>query len=151
MSTKAESADLILKLYDLRREEVMRKARNWWASFNPQSVQDIEDAVMGEHSAYYRMVTTYWDMACALVLQGAIDEEMFNEANGEHLFVFAKIEPFIEEMRAKYGQRVSPNLEKLIMRMPGAKERLAQMREMSRRVAEMRARAEAGKQAHSGA
>ena len=151
MSTKAESADLILKLYDLRREEVMRQARNWWASFNPQSAQDIIDAAMGEHSAYYRMVTTYWDMACALVNQGAIDEEMFNETNGEHLFIFAKIEPFLEELRARFGRRINPNMEQLIMRMPEAKEKLAEIREMAKRIAESRrAQAEASGKAHAG-
>src|SRR5215208_4820015 len=82
MSDKTESANLILKLYDLRREEVMRKARNWFVGeFHPGSIQDIASAAMGEHSAYYRMVTSYWDMACSLVNNGAIDEQMFNDAN----------------------------------------------------------------------
>ena len=68
MSEKYEAANLILKLYDLRREEVMRKARGWFiAEFNPASVQDISNVTMGEHSAFYRMVTTYWDMACSFV------------------------------------------------------------------------------------
>ena len=140
MSSKYESADLILKLYEMRREEVMRQARQWFAGFNPQSAADITDALAGEHGAYFRMVTSYWDMAAALVLQGAIDEEMFNEANGEHVFVYAKIEPYVEEMRRMFGPqaRVVPNLEKLVMRLPDAKERLAHMREMQRRMAERR-------------
>ena len=100
MSAKTEDANLILKLYELRREEVMRKARDWYLSqFNPGSVQDITNAVMGEQSAYYRMVTTYWDMAASFVNPGALDEQMFLDANGECLVVFAKIEPFIEELR----------------------------------------------------
>ena len=140
MSTKYDSAEVILKLYDMRREETMRKARQWMATFNPQSVEEIGSAVAGEHSAYLRMVTTYWDMACALVLQGAIDEEMFNETNGEHIFIYAKFEPFVEEIRAKFGPRaMMPNVEKLIMRMPDIKERLAQTREMIKRMEAMRA------------
>ena len=140
-STKYESADLILKLYDLRREETMRKARQWFATFNPQSAQDITDAMAGEHSAYFRMVTSYWDMAAALVEQGAIDEQMFNETNGEHAFVFAKIEPHLTELRSMFGPQVLPNLEKVVMRLPNAKERLAHLREMMRKMAERRAQA----------
>ncbi|HEY0080391.1 MAG TPA: hypothetical protein VGB73_17410 [Pyrinomonadaceae bacterium] len=144
MSTKYESAELILKLYDLRREAVMRQARQWFAGFNPTTTQDVVDALTGENSAYFRMVTTYWDMAAALVNQGAIDEDMFNEANGEHFFVYAKIEPLIEELRQMFGPQVVPNLEKLVMRSPAAKERLAHLRDMSRKMAERRAKAVTG-------
>lgn len=146
MSTKAESAELILKLYDLRREAVMREARQWFAGFNPQSAQEVADTLAGKNSVYFRMVTSYWDMAATFVNQGAIDELMFNEANAEHVFVFAKIEPLLEELRAQFGPQVVPNLEKLVMRMPGAKERMTHMREMSRKMAERRAVAEAADQ-----
>ncbi|MGI8564969.1 MAG: DUF4760 domain-containing protein [Pyrinomonadaceae bacterium] len=146
MSTKAESAELILKLYDLRREAVMREARQWFAGFNPQSAQEVADTLAGKNAAYFRMVTSYWDMAAAFVNQGAIDEQMFNEANAEHAFIFAKIEPLLEELRAMFGPLIVPNLEKLVMRMPDAKERMAQMREMSRKMAERRAAAEAADQ-----
>ncbi len=100
----------------------------------------------GKNAAYFRMVTSYWDMAAAFVNQGAIDEQMFNEANAEHAFIFAKIEPLLEELRAMFGPLIVPNLEKLVMRMPDAKERMAQMREMSRKMAERRAAAEAADQ-----
>jgi hypothetical protein len=138
MSTKYESADLILKLYDLRREETMRKARIWWGGFNPDSVQDITNALMGENSAYYRMVSTYWEMAATLVNNGAIDETMFKEANGEHLFVFAKIAPYLEEIRGMVGMQVMMNLEKLVKRTEGAEELLEQMRQNSRKWAAAR-------------
>jgi hypothetical protein len=143
MSTKYESADLILKLYDLRREATMREARQWMAYFNPESTQDVLDVLMGEHSAYFRQVMSYWDMAASLVLNGAIDEQMFNEANGEHLFYFAKIEPFLEELRAKLGpaSRLVPHLERLVMSKPDAKVRIEQLRQMSRAVAARRAEA----------
>src|SRR5207237_9353555 len=99
--SKAKDADLILKLYDLRREETMRKARDWIIRFNPESMQEILDAVMGEHSAYFRMVTSYWEMAAALVNHGAIDESMFNATSGEHLGACAKLQPFVADMRAQ--------------------------------------------------
>jgi L-rhamnose mutarotase len=138
---KYEDADLILKLYDLRREETMRKARTWMAGFNPESVQDIMDVATGEHNAYLRMVMTYWDMAASLVNNGAIDEKMFNDANGEHFFYYAKFEPFMEELRAKFGPQMWMHLEQLIMRSPDAKERLAKVREMSKAMAARRAAA----------
>lgn len=140
MSEKHEAASLILKLYDLRREEVMRKARGWFiAEFNPASVQEISQVSMGEHSAYYRMVTTYWDMACSLVTNGAIDEQMFNDANAEHVAVYSKIEPFIEEIRAAYTPTYMENLEKIVMAMPNAKERLATTRERLKMITANRA------------
>ena len=142
---KYEDADLILKLYDLRREETMRKARNFMATFNPQSLQDIMAVATGENSAYMRMVMSYWDMAASLVNNGAIDEQMFNDANGEHFFYYAKFEPFIEELRATLGTQVWVHLEQLVMRAPNAKERLAQMRERSKKMAARRMAAAANK------
>lgn len=149
MSTKYEDAKLILKLYELRREEVMRKARDWFfLQFNPGNVQDITAAAMGEHSAYYRMVTTYWDMAASFVNHGAIDAQMFNDANGEHLAVFAKLEPFLEEIRAVSGMpQYLQHLEKLVMSAPDARERLTAMRERIKQVAAMRAEAASKAQA----
>ena len=140
---KYEDADLILKLYDLRREETMRKARAWMAAFNPESLKDILDVATGEHNAYLRMVMSYWDMAASLVNTGAIDEKMFGDANGEHFFYYAKFEPFIEELRAAFGPQMWTHLEQLVMRSPNAKERLAKMREMSKQIAARRAAAAA--------
>jgi hypothetical protein len=142
MTDKAKSAELILKLYELRREAVMREARNWFFSFNPESYEDIQRAAMGEHSAYLRMVTTYWDMACSFVNHGAIDAEMFNDANGEQVFVFAKLQPFIEQIRANNGNPNSfRHLEQAVAAMPQAEERLARAREMSKALAKARAAA----------
>lgn len=143
MSEKYEAANLILKLYDLRREEVLRKARSWFiAEFNPASVQDISNATLGEHSAYYRMVTTYWDMACSFVVNGAIDAQMFNDANAEHIAVYSKIEPFIEEIRTASSMPFyMQNLEKVVMGLPNAKERMAVIRERLKLMTAARAEA----------
>ncbi|MGI8786790.1 MAG: DUF4760 domain-containing protein [Pyrinomonadaceae bacterium] len=133
--SKVESADLILKLYDLRREAKMREARNWILSFFPETAQDVMQAMINpETSAYYRMVTSYWNMAASFVNHGAIDEEMFNESAGEHIVVFSKIEPFLAELRETMGNpNMFGHLEKLIMRQPDAKEKLAQSRETMKR------------------
>jgi len=128
--SKHHDADLILKLYDLRREEVMRAARTWFFTFNPKSIEDFVDVMTGDNSAYYRMVTSYWDMAASFVNNEAIDEQMFNDANGEHLFVFAKLEPFLPELRAMYkNPQYLEHLEKVVRRIPNIDERLANMRE----------------------
>lgn len=138
--SKIESANLILKLYETRREAVMREARNWFIGFFPDSAEEVMQAMINpETSAYYRMVTTYWDMAASFVLHGAIDEEMFTEITGEHTIIFSKIEPFIEEIRTMMeSPNYLANLEKLVMKMPNAKETLAKRREMMRRMMEMR-------------
>ena len=141
MTDKVQSAELILKLYDLRREAVMREARNWFFTFNPQSAEEILRVSMGEHGGYLRMVTTYWDMACSFVNHGAIDAEMFNDATGEQVFVYAKIQPFLEEVRAIGNPTYMQHLERAVLAMPHAEERLARVREMSKRVAEARASA----------
>lgn len=143
--SKAKSADLILKLYDLRREAVMREARSWMLGFFPESAGEVMQAMIAEESsAYYRMVMSYWDMAASMVNHGAIDEEMFSDAGGEHIVMFAKIEPYLEELRAMVGNpNMLKNLEKLVMKMPDAKETLAARREMIKRM--MSARAEMSK------
>jgi hypothetical protein len=131
VSTKYESADLLLKLYDLRREEKLRDARAWFVrGFHPESAQEILDTVAGPDSAKFRMAATYWDMACALVNHGAIDEAMFNDAAGEHVAVFSKVQPYLAEYREKTGlPRYLANLEALVMRMPNIEARLQALRE----------------------
>jgi hypothetical protein len=137
--SKYDDADLILKLYDLRREATMREARNWLFGFNPTSVQDIIDVLLSEHSGHYRMVISYWDMAAALVNNGAIDEKLFNETNGEHLFVYSKIAPLIPEIRALFGNpEFLSNLETLVQRIPDHEEKITAMRERMKRFAAMR-------------
>lgn len=135
--SKQDEAGLILKLYELRREETMREARNWYFTvFNPQSMADFNAALFGEHSGHLRMVTTYWDMAAALVNNGAIDLKFFDEANGEHIGVFAKIEPLLGEIRGLFGSRYLANFEKLIDATPDGRKRAAESREMMKKVLE---------------
>lgn len=133
--SKYKDADLILKLYDLRREKTMRDARQWFFTFNPQSPQDFMEVLTGDKSGWYRMVISYWDMACSLVNNGAIDADMFNDANGEHVFVYAKMEPWIPVLRETMG---APNflahLEKTVKALPDYEERVQVIRD---RIAKM--------------
>ena len=133
MSSPYESADLILKLYDLRREELMRKAREWYMKeFHPQCAEDVVSVLRGNHSAYFRMVTSYWEMAASFVNNGAIDWKMFMEANpGEPVNVFVKIYPCLVELRSMFASKYDDsqafqNLEQVVMKLPNAKEQLAE-------------------------
>ena len=131
MSPAYESADLIIKLFDLRREAVMRKARAWYMKeFHPRSAEDVVSVLRGEHSAYFRMVTSYWEMAASFVNNGAIDWKMFMDANpGEPVNVFVKLYPHLEELRAMFASKYDDtqafqHLEQVVMKLPHAKEQL---------------------------
>jgi hypothetical protein len=136
--SKQEEAGLILKLYNLRREETMRKARDWYfRDFHPESLADFQTAMFSEHSGHLRMVISYWDMAAALVNNGAIDLKLFTDCNGEHVGVFAKLEPVLPEIRSAYSPRFAMNLEKLIDAMPDGRKLAAAHREQSKKIMEM--------------
>ncbi len=119
---KQQDVMAILKLYELRRDEKMRQARAWYFSdFAPRSAMDIIKLYRdGEQaSAYFRTVTSYWDMASSFVLNGAIDEKMFLDANGEHIFVYAKIAPYLAEIRQLFNEpEYLIHLEKLALKIP---------------------------------
>ena len=133
--SKQEEAGLILKLYELRREDTMRKARDWYfREFNPESLADFNNMILGEHSGHLRMVVTYWDMAAALVNNGAISLELFNDSNGEHIGVFSKIEPLLGEIRAAYGPQFAANLEKLVDATPDGRKRVAKASEQMKAI-----------------
>lgn len=112
----------ILKLYELRRDEQMRAARQWYFSeFNPQSAMDVIALFRGGEraSANFRMITSYWDTAASLVLNGGIDQKMFLDANTEHVFIYAKIEAFLPEIRELFREPdYLIHLEKLVRALP---------------------------------
>jgi len=135
--SKFESAELILKLYDLRREEKMREARNWIFSFNPTSAEQYTQTMMDpDVGGYLRMVTSYWDMAATLVVHGAIDADMFNETAGEHMIIFAKIEPILADLRAMWDMPdAMKNLEKVVMDAPNGAEKVKKTQEWMKSMA----------------
>jgi hypothetical protein len=132
MSDKSQDVALILKLYELRREEGLRRARKWYfTEFDPKSADDIAQVFGSGHdgSAYYRMITSYWEMASSFVNNGGIDEKMFLDANGEHIGVFCKLEQYIEDLRKMIGMPdYLRQLETLVHKTPNAKERLDRLR-----------------------
>ena len=143
MSKPAKSAELIMQLYDLRREETMRKARNWMFTFNPTSAEDIGKTMMDpEVGAYLRMVLSYWDMAATFVVRDAIDSDMFHETAGEHIGVFAKIQPFLDDLRKEWEMpEAFANLEKMIMDRPDGAERVRKTQEWMKKIQEQMASA----------
>ena len=149
--SKHHDAELILKLYELRREPVMREARTWFFTFNPQSPQDFLDALTSDKSGYYRMVVSYWDMAASFVNNGAIDAQMFNDANGEHLFVYAKLEPFLEDLRRESGNPdFLAHLEKVVKEVPNYEEKIASLRTRIARIVALYQQRAAAAQAAAG-
>jgi hypothetical protein len=143
-------AELILKLYDLRREAEIRKARNWWLGFWPESTEQIMKIAMAlgtQENAWMRQVGGYWELAASLVLHGTLSRELFLEGSfsGEMFLIFAKIEPFLKELREKtQNPNIFGNVEKLIMTSAGGPERLKQTQE---RLAVFRKAAQAAKAA----
>jgi hypothetical protein len=135
--SKHDEANLILKLYELRREETMRKARDWYfRDFNPQSVGEFTEAIMGEHSGHLRMVVSYWDMAAAFVNSGAISLDMFTSTNNEYIGVFAKVELLLGEIRTSFGPQFASHLEKLIDAIPEGRKQVAAFRERMKGIRE---------------
>ncbi len=96
-------AEIVMKLYDFRREAVMREARSWFLmKFWPKSGQDVAAVVNAfgtKENAYFRQVVSYWDMAASLVLQGAVHPDLFMDWAGEAVFFFAKFYPILKETR----------------------------------------------------
>ena len=127
----ATDAQLILQLYDLRREPEMRKARNWWAAdFFPENADDfvkVAWAMGSQENNWLRQVSGYWGMAASFVLQGVLNEELFLQPgfSGEMFLIYAKLHPFIKELREKTGDpHVFLNVEKVITQTKWGRDRL---------------------------
>ena len=127
----ASDAQLIMQLYDLRREAEMRKARSWWFNeFWPQNADDFLKIAfnMGtQENNWLRQVTGYWSMAASFVLQGTLNEQLFIQpaVSGEMFVLLAKIHPFLKELREKAGDpHMFENIEKVISGSKFGRERL---------------------------
>jgi hypothetical protein len=135
-----EQANLMLRLYEIRREEKLRKARDWFVNnYTPPASPDefMKRFPPGsEENAYIRMVTSYWEMCASLVNRGLIDDELFFENNGEIWIVWEKTKPVAPAWRAFFGNpRIFANLENCVNRLeawrektaPGTNEKVRQM------------------------
>jgi hypothetical protein len=153
MSKKPTAADaqLILQLYDLRRETEMRKARNWWVvEFFPQNADEfmkIASALGSQENNWLRQVGGYWNMAASFVLQRVLNEDLFLQPafSGEMFVIFAKVHPFLSELREKVGDpEMFKNIEKVITHTRWGRERLQFMLKRVETMRQRRAERKAG-------
>lgn len=143
MATPFESAQLILKLFELRRDPLMREARTWLVrGFHPDTIDDVKAALASEHNPKFRMVLGYWDMACSLVTHGAIDRQMFLDANPELFATFSKVYLLMPEIRQFAAQPAfCKHIEEVVLSVPGVQERLAALRQRFRALGQTQAQA----------
>lgn len=97
-------AELVLKLYELRREPVMRESRkDLITKFLPTSFDDVLAVTKGDHplNAAFRQVTSFWEMTYAMARHGVVHADFLMESNGEGLLIFSRIEPWLSEYRAQ--------------------------------------------------
>jgi hypothetical protein len=122
LATPAD-AEIILKLYELRTEPVMRQARAWMTGeFWPATVEDFFTVASNPgnpHNAWFRQVTTYWEMAAAMVLHGAVSADLFVDCNGEGFFLLAKFSHILEGIRQRIPGFLTKTSE-LVNRFPSA-------------------------------
>jgi hypothetical protein len=153
MAKKATAADaqVIMQLYDLRREAELRKARNWWLTqFWPESAEDfmkIAQAMGSQENNWLRQAGGYWGMACALVESGAVNRDLFLQPanSGEMFFMFAKVRPFLADLREKLGDpHAFSGIEAVINSNKWSKDRI---KLIEKRVAGIKERAKAAKSA----
>ncbi|HZR30471.1 MAG TPA: hypothetical protein VFA76_01290 [Terriglobales bacterium] len=138
-------AELILQLYDLRREAEMRKARTFITNFWPQSTEDVLKVVQAfgtQENAWLRQVLGYWNMVASLVLRGTLHEGLMFDNSAELWFVYAKLKPFIKEIREKMQMpEFLGNIEKVAERTPEGRERVETMKKRFARLSAMQAAA----------
>ena len=137
-----EDARLILELYNLRREAELRKARDWWlVTFLPKSADEfvhVARALGTEENRWVRQVGSYWGIAVSFVTNGVLSEKLFFQLSfcGELYFIFAKVKPFLPEIREKMNNpELFRNIEKAIM---GSKIAREQFKKVEARVEVMR-------------
>jgi hypothetical protein len=130
-STPYESGDLVLRLYEQRREPLMREARDWvLRSFRPATADDVLATLASPRGAHYRMVVGYWDMAAALVVHGAIQAELFRDAHPEMYATFALVAPVLDDLRTRIGDPdYLRSFERVVRRTPGVEARLRRLHE----------------------
>src|SRR6185295_18368404 len=95
-------ADLVLRLYETRREAVMRESRAAiGGKFWPKSYEDVQAVLKGDHpmNPAYRQIASYWEMVYGIVRHGIVNPDFFLESNGEGMFFFAKVHPFLDQIR----------------------------------------------------
>ena len=132
MRRSTEQAELILRLYELRRETVMREARSFvGGAFAPKSAEELVELVKkgGKESGFVLQVYGYWDMVCAFVLHGMLSEGLVYDTCQEMYFQYAKLQPWLKGFRAALGlPEWMQNLQKVVEGSAKGRKRVAAMR-----------------------
>ncbi len=129
----ADDARLILKLYDLRREAEIRKARSWiGGQFWPDTIDDynkIASNFSAQENAWLRQVMGYWELSASLVNHGALNADLFLEPSfsAEMFLIYSKMKPFLKELREKSSPTFLLNVEKLVNSTKKSREFQARM------------------------
>ena len=146
----AADADIVMKLYDLRREPEMRKARNWYGNADFSSWEAVQKVMMGwgtPENAWFRQNLTYWENAASLVLRGVVNRDLFFDWNGEIFFTYVKIKPYLKQIRQTSGSdEFLAKTEKLLTSTPELRKRIEWMEGQFKKWGEMmKAKATAAK------
>ena len=141
-------AEICLKLYDLRREAEMRKARNWFMGWQPQSYEDfqkVSTAFGTQENSWFRQVISFWEMAASIPLCGAANSDLFIHWNGEMVFTYVKLKPFLGQIRSELkSPEFLSNMEKYLNSSPALRKRVATLEERAKIWAAMRAKSAKG-------
>ena len=123
----AADAELVLKLYELRQEETLRKARRFMVSeFNPKTVEELRVVsrdTRSEYNPYWRQAMSFWEMAASFVLRGALDADLFLDSSLEGILIYAKFHHFHAETEKQSGNPFMGQTAALIAKYPAAKTR----------------------------
>ena len=134
-------AELVLRLYELRRETVMRDSRDAIATqFWPRSFEDLLAVTKRDHhlNRPFRQVASYWEMVYGMVKHGIVNPEYFLESNGEGFFLFAKVLPFLEAYRREVSPAAFRNAEWAALKCPAGREVFENIQARVRKQAEAR-------------
>ena len=142
----AKDAQIVMQLYDLRREAKIREARDFFiVQFFPESADDfvkIATAFGSKENNYFRQVYSYWSMAASLVIHGAVDKELFKAWSTEMYFLWAKLQPYIKEVRAALGiPDFLQNIEMVVEGDAEGRKRRESLQQRQKKIREMRAAA----------
>ena len=120
-----DDAQLVLKLYDLRRDPVMRESRKTIAAWLPRTFDDVKaiTQLSHPHNAAWRQVSSYFEMAYGFARHGIVSPDFLAENAGEGLFLFAKVAPYLEQLRKEYSPTVFKNAEWIVANSASAKQR----------------------------
>jgi len=133
-------AELVLRLYELRREDVMRRSRDQVGQFFPKSWEDLAAVMLPGHpmNAAWRQTSSYWEMAYGMARHGIVNPDYLAENTGEGLFLFAKIEPHLARLRQEVSPLAFANVEWLLQNSAAARQRFEIVRARVRKMTESR-------------